>query len=86
MPRKRTLTLKLPDEFLDLCQRDGTTPETVLRGFVADLCQITSWASHPRTDGYSSNGSDERDLAGQYYQRVGYPYWKEWCDEDEGQQ
>lgn len=30
--------------------------------------------SDPREDGYSSNGSDERMLARQYYDRVGYPY------------
>lgn len=74
MKTKRKLTIELPPEFLELCQRDGTTPETVLKGFIADLCGIMNWTSNPRTDGYSSNGSDERDLAEQYYQRVGYPY------------
>jgi len=82
---KRNLTLKLPDEFLDLCRRDGTDPETVLRGFIADLCEITSWASSPRTDGYSTNGSDERMYARQYYERVGYPYWKEYRQDEESQ-
>lgn len=31
-------------------------------------------ANNPRADGYSSNGSDERDYAEAYYNRVGYPY------------
>ncbi|MEN5182181.1 hypothetical protein ABE501_20770, partial [Comamonas testosteroni] len=36
MPRKTksksTITLTLPDEFMALCERDGVTPELVLRG------------------------------------------------------
>ena len=50
-------------------------PEVVLRGFIADLCEIISWHSAPRADGYSSNGSDERRMAREYYERVGYPWW-----------
>jgi hypothetical protein len=73
--RKQKLTLHLPDEFLDLCQQDLIEPEFVLRGFIADLCGIMSWQSNPRTDGYCSNGSDERQFAHDYYERVGYPYW-----------
>ena len=71
----RTLTLRLPEEFIALCAEDKTTPETVLRGFIADLCGIIDWQAAPRTDGYGSNGSDERELARAYYERVGYPYW-----------
>jgi hypothetical protein len=74
-PKGRRLTIELPDELIDLCASDGTDPQTVLRGFIADLCGIMNWASDPRDDGYSSNGSDERDMAYAYYQRVGYPYW-----------
>jgi hypothetical protein len=69
-----TVTLELPAEFLELCAEDKVAPETVLRGFIADLCEIRNYASEPREDGYSSNGSDERMLARQYYDRVGYPY------------
>ncbi|MGH8076593.1 MAG: hypothetical protein ACREPE_04625 [Lysobacter sp.] len=69
------LTLPLPGEFIALCERDGVTPETVLRGFIADVSGIVSWARDPRSDGYNSNGSDERAMAQDYYYRVGYPYW-----------
>jgi len=69
------LTIALPAEFTRLCKRDGVAPEVVLCGFIADLCGIMNWVKHPRPDGYSSNGSDERDLAEQYYERVGYPYF-----------
>ncbi len=75
--RKRTITLRLPDEFLDVCEEDGIAPETVLRGFVADLAGIISWTANPRTDGYNSNGSDERSMAREYYERVGYPWWNQ---------
>jgi len=72
---RRNVTLTLPDEFLEICQRHGVTPDTVLRGFIADVTGIMSWAAEPRTDGYCSNGSDERSMAYAYYERVGYPWW-----------
>ncbi len=72
---KTKLTLELPPEFIELCESDGVMPETVLRGFIADLCELISWQAHPRADGYNSNGSDERQYAQAYYHRVGYPYW-----------
>jgi hypothetical protein len=76
MKPKNRITLDLPAEFIELCAADGVTPETVLRGFIADLAGIMNWQSAPRADGYSSNGSDERSMAQAYYERVGYPYWK----------
>jgi hypothetical protein len=75
MNHRQRLTLELPPEFVDLCAVDGVTPERVLRGFIADLAGIISWARAPRADGYNSNGSDERMMAQAYYERVGYPYW-----------
>ena len=74
--RKNRITLDLPPEFVSLCAGDGVAPEVVLRGFIADLAEIMSWADAPRTDGYSSNGSDERRYAMEYYERVGYPWWR----------
>ena len=76
MKRKNKLTIELPAEFIELCEADGVTPEIVLRGFIADLTGIINWQKAPRADGYSSNGSDERSMAQEYYERVGYPYWK----------
>ena len=76
MKRKPKLTLDLPAEFVELCEAGGVTPEIVLMGFIADLAGIMNWQTNPRQDGYSSNGSDERDMAQAYYERVGYPYWK----------
>lgn len=71
------VNINLPEEFVEHCKRDCVDPELVLRGFIADLCGIVSWASAPRKDGYSSNGSDERSLAREYYERVGYPFMRE---------
>ena len=73
-PTTHSITLDLPSEFVHLCQLDQVDPATVLRGFIADLCGITGWIRVARTDGYSSNGSDERQMARQYYYRVGYHY------------
>ena len=75
-PQAPRLTLELPPEFVALCQADGVEPEVVLRGFIADRAGIRNWAADPRADGYSSNGSDERRMAMEYYERVGYPWWR----------
>jgi hypothetical protein len=80
--RRRKVTINLPDEFLELCDYDRTDPERVLQGFIADLCGIMNWCSNPRADGYSSNGSDEREFARAYYDRVGYPYKGQWLREN----
>ena len=76
--KKQSITIELPDEFISLCEADNIEPILVVRGFIADLCGIMNWAHSPRQDGYGSNGSDERMKAQEYYQRVGYQYWKEW--------
>jgi hypothetical protein len=76
------VTINLPEEFLELCDYDRTDPERVLRGFIADLCGIIDWHSNRRTDKYNSNGSDEREFARAYYERVGYPYEGKWLREN----
>jgi hypothetical protein len=68
------LTIALPSEMIRLCEGDGVESQVVLCGFIADLCGLMNWARDPRPDGYSSNGSDERDHAEAYYERVGYPW------------
>jgi hypothetical protein len=83
--KPRRLTLTLPEEFMILCANHHTTPETVLRGFIADVSGIINWAANPRTDGYSSNGSDERDLAFAYFDRCGYGYLEAWAADSEGE-
>jgi hypothetical protein len=62
----QNLKIVLPTEFVALCQSDGVAPADVLIGFMADLCHLAG-----------SNGSDERQYAQAYYDRVGYPYWKD---------
>ena len=65
--RKSTVTLRLPLEFVSMCEGHGVEPDQVLRGFIADLCEL-------RTADYNTNGSDERMYAQQYDDRRGYPY------------
>jgi hypothetical protein len=74
-PQHKCIGIELPPEFIALCKHDGIDPEFVLRSFIADLCAITSWANNPRADYYQNNGSDERRMAREYYERVGYPWW-----------
>jgi hypothetical protein len=65
-----TLVIDIPREFIDLCEKSKLHPKTVLRGFIADLCQLMNWAYCPREDDYSSNGSDERRMAQLYFERA----------------
>lgn len=64
------LEIELPREFLELAAACELKPETILRGFVADLCSLMNFCSCPREDGYSSNGSDERLYAKDYFRRA----------------
>lgn len=63
--KQRTFTVELTDstitDFFNKCYQDGTTPAEVLEGFINDLV----CGSHTR-------GSDERMIAGQYYDRCCY--------------
>jgi hypothetical protein len=68
-----TLVIQMPREFVDLCATYRLRPDTVLRGFIADLCELINWSHCPREDGYSSNGSDERQMAQHYFKRA-YPW------------
>lgn len=69
-----------PHKFIALCQRDGVSPDVLLRGFIVDLCELMGWAADPCTEGYCSNGSDDRRMAMEYFERVGYPWWnKSWA-------
>jgi hypothetical protein len=66
--RKSTVTLRLPPKFVSMYEGHGVEPDQVLRGFIADLCEL-------RTADYNNTGgSDERLYAGRYYDRRGYPY------------
>ena len=74
-------TQVLPDEFFELCDKYDLEPLTALRGFVADVCGIVSFANNPRSDGYNSNGSDERDFAAVYFDRA---HWSPEVEEKHG--
>ena len=65
-----TLVIDIPREFIDLCAKSKLHPKTVLRGFIADLCELMNWGYCPREDEYSSNGSDERRMARLYFERA----------------
>lgn len=64
------VTIDVPVEFFELCDHHVLTPEAVLRGFIADVCELMNYVREPRADGYSSNGSDERSMAADYFERA----------------
>lgn len=63
-------TMDLPREFRELCLAHRQEPVAVLRGFIADLCELQNYVKCPREDGYCSLGSDERRLAQDYFDRA----------------
>lgn len=65
------VTIPIPQEFVGECNGVGLSPEDVLRGFIADLAEISNFVhKNPRADGYNSNGSDERMMANEYFDRA----------------
>lgn len=75
------LMIDIPREFEQLCREYGTTPEEVLRGFIADAAGLQNYVDEPRGDGYDSNGSDERMMAEHYFERA-YSIHREFKDVD----
>lgn len=68
--RTRAATIAVPPEFEVLAKRFGQSPETILRAFIADAARIFNDGHFPREDGFSSSGSDERELAETYIRRA----------------
>lgn len=65
------VTVRVPQELLRLCSRvQGMCPERLIEGFLADLLGLQSALACPRADGFCSNGSDERMLAQQWFDRT----------------
>lgn len=64
----RPITLDVPLKFIEYCASHNRTAETVLRGFIADLCELQNYVTLPREDGYSSNRSDARMFAQQWFE------------------
>lgn len=65
-----TFQIRVPPEFLKLCDRFGLDVEDVIHGFIADAAGLMNWVSCPRADELSSHGSDERMLAQEYIERT----------------
>lgn len=68
------VTLRVPPEFVRACRRVQRSPAELLRGFVADAAGVHNELQRPRADGFSSNGSDERDYAAAWIDRA-YGMW-----------
>ncbi|AXE37163.1 hypothetical protein [Chromobacterium phragmitis] len=64
------VSVRAPQEFLQECKRYQLTPEAMLRSFIGDVTGIMNWGRSPRADGYSSNGSDERNMAEAWLERA----------------
>ena len=62
--------IDIPPEFFGLCEARGVSVDQVLRGFIADVCGLHNFVNNPRADGFSSNGSDERMYAKQWFDRA----------------
>lgn len=72
----QNITIAVPPEFYDLCAEVKKQPEDVLRGFIADAAGLNSYVNCPRADGFGSNGSDERMMARDYFERA-HGMWRD---------
>jgi hypothetical protein len=72
----KPLEIAVPPEFFALCAERGIEVIDALKGLIADVCELQNYVSNPREDGYSSNGSDERMYANQWFDRA-YPNWND---------
>ncbi len=64
------ITLRIPPEFVMVAKLVQQNPEDLLCSFIGDIAGIQNYMSNPRADGYTSNGSDERDLAHDWLHRT----------------
>lgn len=69
-PENNELTITVPDQFMAFCTENMVNPMDVLCGFVGDLTGIVGVDMGT----CFTNGSDERDLAEQYFLRCGYTF------------
>lgn len=76
--RTTPLQLAIPPEFANTCAEVGMSVDRVLRAFMADAAGIMNYLRNPRADGFSSNGSDERDMAKAYIERT-WGHNREWA-------
>lgn len=62
-----SLEVAIPRELVDLCRRRGISSARLLRGFIADLCDLHNGAGAPREDGFESSGAEQRYWAQEYF-------------------
>ncbi len=60
----------VPLEFFELCFRMRTDPETVLKGFIADVCSLTSTPELPRADANMNHGTEAKRKARDYLRQA----------------
>ena len=65
-PKRHCLNIKLPNDLMALCAREQIEPSELVRGFIADLCDIRAWTTSSR---YAGNG-DAAHQAALAYHRV----------------
>jgi hypothetical protein len=76
---QRTIELPVPDELVELCESHGTTPEVVLYGFIADLCQLEG----QKDPALNNHGSNERDAVRLWFRLIPWHLYRpRGCESD----
>jgi len=60
----------VPLEFFELCIRLRSDPETILKAFIADVCNLSSTPELPRADGAMSHGTEAKRKARDYLRQA----------------
>jgi hypothetical protein len=63
-PTRPALNIKLPNDLVALCAREQIAPAELVRGFIADLCDIRAWTT---TSHYAANGEAAHRAALAYH-------------------
>ena len=64
------IPVAVPLEFFELCSRMRTDPETVLKGFIADVCSLASTPELPRADANMNHGTEAKRKARDYLRQA----------------
>lgn len=65
-PKVESVSIPIPRSFAYLCEAAEVSPETVLKGLIADLCGLENCEDSD----FRSHGSDERSAARGWFNRV----------------
>jgi hypothetical protein len=63
-PKREGMNIRVPREFVALCEAEQVKASAVVQDFIADLCSIPAWS---RTSAYATLGPAAQEAARAYH-------------------